>query len=119
MLSSAINNKESETWKVSVKIHSEKYSTWYMKTIWKIQYKFSDLRNGTARPHLHITALLTFHIVKDSIYFLPYRFSNIILISVINPHDLHSRLVREELREIFFFLGGGGNFDLVLLNQTN
>ena len=28
----------------SVKVHSEKYSTWYMKTIWKIQYKFADAK---------------------------------------------------------------------------
>ena len=66
----------------SVKVHSEKYSTWYMKAIWKIQYKFADtkinwnLLDGT-RPDSHVTALWTFHIVKDDIYFLPYRFTNI------------------------------------------
>ena len=27
-----------------MKIHSEKYSTWYMKTIWKIQYKLADAK---------------------------------------------------------------------------
>ena len=25
-------------------VHSEKYSTWYMKKLWKIQYKFADAR---------------------------------------------------------------------------
>ena len=25
-------------------IHSEKYSTWYLKIIWKIQYKLADAK---------------------------------------------------------------------------
>ena len=39
-------------------------------------YKQTDLRDG-ARPDSHITALWTAHIVKNDIYFLPYRFTNI------------------------------------------
>ena len=51
-----------------VKVHSEKYSTWYIKTIWKIQYKFTDASDGTTRPYSHVTALLTFHILKDNTF---------------------------------------------------
>ena len=43
-----------------MKVHSEKQKTWYMKVIWKIQYKFPDvkidLRDGT-RPDSYVTAL--------------------------------------------------------------
>ena len=54
-----------------------------MKAISKIQYRFADAKktdlwNGRTRSHSHITAILTFHIVKDSIYFLSYRFTNVI-----------------------------------------
>ena len=73
MLPSTINNKERKTWKLQyentkskthitqyMKVHSEKQKTWYMKVIWKIQYKFPDvkidLRDGT-RPDSHVTAL--------------------------------------------------------------
>ena len=43
--------------------------------------KLTDFRDGTTRPQLHVTsAILTFHIVKDSMYFLLYRFTNIIYI---------------------------------------
>ena len=28
----------------NVKVYSEKYSAWYMKSIWKIQYKFADAK---------------------------------------------------------------------------
>ena len=73
MLSSTINNKKRKTWKLQcentkskthitqyMKVHSEKQKTWYMKVIWKIQYKFPDvkidLRDGT-RPDSHVTAL--------------------------------------------------------------
>ena len=38
--------------------------------------KQTDLRDG-ACPDLHVTALWTVHIVKNDIYFLPYRFTNI------------------------------------------
>ena len=41
----------------------------YIKTIWKIQYKFADARDGTTRPYSHVTALLTFHILKDNTFF--------------------------------------------------
>ena len=44
-----------------MKIHSEKYSTWYIQAIWKIQQKFADakinyLRDGN-RPNSHVAAL--------------------------------------------------------------
>ena len=38
--------------------------------------KQTDLRDG-ARPNSHVTALWAVHIVKNDIYFLPYRFTNI------------------------------------------
>ena len=41
--------------------HSEKYSTWYMNAIWKIQYKFADSKIkrfvGWYCPDSHVTAL--------------------------------------------------------------
>ena len=36
--------KKSKDGNYSVKVHSEKYSTWCMKLIWKIQYKFADAK---------------------------------------------------------------------------
>ena len=36
--------KKAKHGKYSVKVHSEKYSTCYMKTIWKISYKFVDAK---------------------------------------------------------------------------
>ena len=61
-----------------VKVHSEKYSTWYMKIIRKIYCKFAGAKinwlSCRTRPDSHITALWTFHIVKDDIYFLPLSF---------------------------------------------
>ena len=36
--------KKAKRGKYSVKVHSEKYSTCYMKTIWKISYKFVDAK---------------------------------------------------------------------------
>ena len=64
----------------SVKVHSEKYSTWYMKygkcNMSLLVPKQTDLRDG-ARPDLHVTALRTVDIVKNDIYFLPYCFTNI------------------------------------------
>ena len=38
--------------------------------------KYTGLRDDT-RPDSHVTALWIFHILKDDIYFLPYRFTNI------------------------------------------
>ena len=36
----------------------------------------TDLRDGV-RPDSHVTALWTVHIVKNDMYLLPYRFTNI------------------------------------------
>ena len=41
--------------------------------------KYNDLRDSTPRLDSHVTALLTNFIILESIYFLPYRFTNIIL----------------------------------------
>ena len=49
LLSSAIN-KNTVTWKkgehgkYSVEVRSGKYSTQYMKILWKLQYEFADAR---------------------------------------------------------------------------
>ena len=47
---------------------------------WNMGYQFADakidLRDG-APPDSHVTAFWTVHIVKNDIYFLPYRFTNI------------------------------------------
>ena len=60
-----------------MKIHSEKYSTWYMKIIWKIQYKLADAKiKCRTRPDSQVTTLWIFHIVKDDVYFLFYGFTN-------------------------------------------
>ena len=84
-VSSAINNKDSvdtgaKHGNYSVKVHSEKYSTWYMKygkyNISLLMPKQTDLRDG-ARPDSHVTALWAVHIATNNIYFLPYHFTNI------------------------------------------
>ena len=65
MLSSAIINKDSvdtgaKNGNYSVKVHSEKYSIWYMKygkyNVSLLMSKQTDLRDG-ARPDSHVTAL--------------------------------------------------------------
>ena len=37
-------SKQEKQGNSSEKIHSDIYSTWYMKVIWKIQYKFADTK---------------------------------------------------------------------------
>ena len=85
MLSSAIINKDSvdtgaKNGNYSVKVHSEKYSIWYMKyekySISLPMPKQTNLRDG-ARLDSHVTVLRTVHIVKNNIYFPSYRFTNI------------------------------------------
>ena len=119
MLSSAINSKDSidtgaKHGSYSVKLHSEKYSTWYMKygkhKISLLMPKCTDLRDG-ARPDSHVTALWTVHIVKNDIYFLPYRFTNINFchFSVAIAFKICWRRVTRN-----FFMD---NFDLFLLSK--
>ena len=66
--------------KYSVKAHSEKNRTWYMKTLWEMQYKFADATvNGLTEWYYSSKftcyySFITFYIVKDNIYFLPYPF---------------------------------------------
>ena len=57
---------ESTEWKAQYMVHE----------IWEIKYQFTDLHDG-AHPDSHVTAFWTVHIVKNDIYFLPYRFTNI------------------------------------------
>ena len=114
MLSSAINNKDSvdtgaKHGNYSVKVHSEKYSTWYMKygkyNISLLMSKQTDLRDG-ARPDSHVTALWTVHIVKNDIYFLSYRFTNINLchFSVASNQDLLEKSYAECFCWEFWFV---------------
>ena len=65
MLSGAINNKDNidtgaKHGSYSVKVHSEKYSTWYIKyrkyKISLLMPKWTDLPDG-AHPDSHVTAL--------------------------------------------------------------
>ena len=39
--------------------------------------KLTDLRDDNTCPHSHATALVTFQMVNDSLYFLPDRFTNV------------------------------------------
>ena len=79
-----INNKDSVDTGAKhenyiVKVHSEKYSTWYMKygkqNISLLMPKWTNSHDG-APSYSHVTALCAVHIVKNDIYFLPYRFIN-------------------------------------------
>ena len=69
-----------------VKVHSEKYSTWYMKAIWKRQYKFADAKINwlTWWYSSQFTGYCTLNIsiVKDDI------FSALSLINVAYIQDL-------------------------------
>ena len=86
-----------------IKVHSGKYSAWYMKAIWKIHYKFPDakinLRDSTTRSFSHVTALFIS-------YMAAYIFCLIVLqtflFSANNPHVLYSRSAGEELIVILF-----------------
>ena len=82
----------------SVKVRSEKYSTWYMKAIWKIHYKFADAKiNWFTWWYLSwFTSYCTLSI--------SYRKRRHILISVINSRGLHSRFVGEELCKNFLWI---------------
>ena len=55
-----------------------------------------DLRDGTTRPHAQVNALLTFYIVTDNMYTMPFRFTNIIFLPFY-PLGLYSKFVGEEL----------------------
>ena len=104
LLLSMINNKESvdtgaKHRNYSVKVHSEKYSTWYMKygkySISLLMPKQTDLCDG-ARPDSHVTALWTIHIVKNEIYFLPYHFTNINFC-----HFIHTASIQDLLEKSY------------------
>ena len=71
-------NMGSAVWKYSVE--STVHGTWkqYGNTVY-VCWCQNNLRQSTTRPHSHVTAFLTSFIVIDSVYFLPYRFTNIIL----------------------------------------
>ena len=120
MLSSAINNKESVNTSAkhgnySVKVDSEKYSTWYMKfgkyNINLQIAKQTDLRDA-ARPDSIVTALWAVHIVKNDIYFLPFIILQT-LISVIKSTWLAFKISWKRVTRNFFM----DNFDLVLSNK--
>ena len=56
----------------SVEVHIGKYSTQYMKSIWKLQYEYADarkiiLRDSSTRRDLYAFPLLRFDVVKNSI----------------------------------------------------
>ena len=91
MLSSAINNKNSvdtsaKHGSYSVKVHSEKYSTWY------IQYQFADAKIAwlTWWCSSRFLRFCTVHIVKSDIYF--YLIILQALISVVKSTWLASKI---------------------------
>ena len=114
MLSSAINNKNSvdtsaKHGSYSVKVHSEKYSTWY------IQYQFADAKIAwlTWWCSSRFLRFCTVHIVKSDIYF--YLITLQALISVVKSTWLASKICwRRVTRRVNFFMD---NFDLVLSNK--
>ena len=77
--------------KYCVKVHIEKYSPWYLKTIWKIQYKFADDKINWLPGWCYSSTFIFCLIVLQTL-----------LISVINLHSLHSRFVEKESRGNFF-----------------
>ena len=91
--------------KYSVKVHSGKYSSWYMKTTWKIQYKFADSKINWLMG-LYYSSKFTHYYT----YNILYRFV-LWLFSAINPRGVYSGFVGEELRVDFL-----EQFALVLLN---
>ena len=120
MLSSAISNKESVNTSAkhgnySVKVDSEKYSTWYMKFgKYNINLqipKQTDLHDA-ARPDSLVTALWAVHIVKNDRYFLPFIILQT-LISVIKSTWLAFKISWKRVTQNFFM----DNFDLVLSNK--
>ena len=83
----------------SVEVHSEDYSTWYVK-----------LHDG-ASPDLHVTALWTIYIVETTCIFCLIVLQT--LISVINSTWLAFKICwRADTRRSFI-----DNFDFVLLNK--
>ena len=82
----AINNKESETWKVQCE-----------STEWKVQSMVHE-------NNMENIALLIFDFVKENIYIFCFFVFQIMLFSVITSRALHSRFVGEELRVNFFWI---------------
>ena len=84
-----------------VKVHSEKYSTWYMKAIWKRQYKFADAKINwlTWWYSSQFTGYCTLNISN--------RKRRHIFCLIINQRGLYSRFVGEKLR---------GNLLWIILN---
>ena len=119
MLSSSINNKDSvhtgaKHGNYGVKVHSEKYSTWYIKyekySMSLLMPKQTELRDDIGSDS-HVTALWTVHILKNVIYFRPIVLQA--LISVIKSMWLAFKICWTRVVQNFFMK----NFDLVLLNK--
>ena len=93
---------ENTQWNVKCMVHES--TQWIAKYIIHESYlenrKFLDAKINWLTwwysSRLHVTALWTFHIVKDDIYFLPYCFRT--FISAISPCGIHARHVGEKLR---------------------
>ena len=70
--------KKEKHGKYSAEAHKGKYSTQYMKSIWKLQYDFADaeetaLRDSSTRCDSYIFALLRFDVVKNSICIVSFH----------------------------------------------
>ena len=90
----------------NVKTNVGKHNAWCLKRIWKYSMnllitKKTDVRDNTTRPHLHVIALLRFHIVKKQHMYISlnslFPFFHIILYYIFisfhsdNPEDLYKQ----------------------------
>ena len=106
-LNRLINNVCFQVRSITKKAKHGTWSTWYMKIIWTVQYSFlmpkwTDLRDCTTRPHSHVTAILTFHIIKDSIFCL-IVLRLLLLIHVVCVQDLLEKNYAEFSFGLFWF----------------
>ena len=89
--------------KCSVEVHSGKYSAYYMKGIWKLQYEFADARINCFRWQQYLSWFICFCAFKiwcckkQNMYcFLPFRLTNVIIF-VKNTSDSYSTFVGVDL----------------------
>ena len=83
----------------SVEVHSGKWSIWYMKGIWKLQYELADSRinwQHSTRRYLYVLALLRFDIVENricTVFFL------LVLLTLLFLPSIHVTLIQGLLEQ--------------------
>ena len=87
----------------SMEVLNQKYSTWYMKIIWKLQHEFPDARINCFRWwhfsswFICFCAFKSLYCKKQRMYcFLPFGFINV-YIFFINPSGSYSRFTGADL----------------------